>query len=48
MIKITNIKVLLPTLNEEKGISKTIDSINNEYFKKKKMELGNHSNRWKF
>jgi len=30
---ITSITVLLPTLNEEKGIGKTIDSINKDYFK---------------
>jgi glycosyltransferase involved in cell wall biosynthesis len=30
---------LLPTLNEEKGIGKTIDSINREYFKKNKWNL---------
>jgi dolichol-phosphate hexosyltransferase len=33
------ITVLLPTLNEEKGIGKTIDSIDTNYFKKKKWEL---------
>lgn len=33
MINITTITVILPTLNEEKGIGKTIDSINKEYFK---------------
>ena len=33
MISITTITVILPTLNEEKGIGKTIDSINKEYFK---------------
>jgi len=35
-IKIT---VILPTINEEKGIGKTIESINKEYFKKKGWEL---------
>jgi len=30
---ITTITVLLPTLNEEKGIGKTIDSINKDYFR---------------
>jgi dolichol-phosphate hexosyltransferase len=29
----------MPTLNEEKGLSKTIDAINTVYFKKKKWEL---------
>lgn len=38
MIK-TNITVLLPTLNEEKGVGKTIDSINTNYFKKNKWNL---------
>jgi len=33
VINITTITVILPTLNEEKGIGKTIDSINREYFK---------------
>ena len=33
-IHITKITVILPTINEEKGIGKTIDSINREYFKK--------------
>ena len=33
MINITTITVILPTLNEEKGIGKTIDSINKKYFK---------------
>jgi len=33
VINITTITVILPTLNEEKGIGKTIDSINKEYFK---------------
>ena len=31
--------MLLPTLNEEKGIGKTIDAINKTYFKKNKWEL---------
>ena len=39
MINITKITVILPTINEEKGIGKTIDSINKEYFKKQKWEL---------
>jgi glycosyltransferase involved in cell wall biosynthesis len=30
---------LLPTLNEEKGVGKTIDSINTDYFKKNKWNL---------
>ena len=30
---------MLPTLNEEKGVGKTIDSINREYFKKNKWDL---------
>ncbi|HHH80070.1 MAG TPA: glycosyltransferase family 2 protein [Thermoplasmatales archaeon] len=33
------ISVVLPTLNEEGGLGKTIDSINKEYFKKKGWEL---------
>ena len=33
------ISVILPTINEEKGIGPTIDSINKEYFKKKKWNL---------
>ena len=33
------INVILPTLNEEKGIGKTIDSIKKEYFKKNKWNL---------
>ena len=39
MIYITKISVVLPTINEEKGIGKTIDSINKEYFKKNKWDL---------
>ena len=35
---ITKISIILPTINEEKGIGKTIDSINFEYFKQKKWE----------
>ena len=35
----TNITVILPTLNEEKGVGKTIDSINTDYFKKNKWNL---------
>lgn len=31
--------MILPTINEEKGVGKTIDSINKEYFKKKKWGL---------
>jgi len=31
--------VILPTINEEEGIGRTIDSINNNYFKKKKWNL---------
>jgi glycosyltransferase involved in cell wall biosynthesis len=31
--------VILPTLNEEKGVGKTIDSINKDYFKKNKWNL---------
>ena len=30
---------MIPTINEEKGIGKTLDSINYNYFKKKKWEL---------
>lgn len=33
------ISIVIPTLNEEKGIGKTIDSINREYFKKNKWDL---------
>ena len=36
---ITKITVVLPTINEEKGIGKTIDSINSDYFKKNKWDL---------
>ena len=36
---ITSVTVILPTLNEEKGVGKTIDSINNDYFKKNKWNL---------
>ena len=39
MIFITKISIILPTLNEEKGIGKTIDSINTDYFKKKKWDF---------
>ena len=39
MIIITSITVILPTLNEEKGVGKTIDSINTDYFKKNKWNL---------
>ena len=39
MIYITSITVILPTLNEEKGVGKTIDSINTDYFKKNKWNL---------
>ncbi len=39
MIYIKNINVILPTLNEEKGVGKTIDSINIDYFKKNKWNL---------
>ncbi|KYK23386.1 glycosyl transferase family 2 [Thermoplasmatales archaeon SG8-52-4] len=35
----TNVTVILPTINEEKGVGKTIDSINKEYFKKNKWNL---------
>jgi glycosyltransferase involved in cell wall biosynthesis len=31
----TDISIILPTFNEEKGIGKTIDSIKKDYFKKK-------------
>ncbi|UCF50773.1 MAG: glycosyltransferase family 2 protein [Thermoplasmatales archaeon] len=34
-----NVNVILPTLNEEKGVGKTIDSINADYFKKNKWNL---------
>jgi len=33
------ISVILPTINEEKGIGPTIDSINQDYFKKNKWDL---------
>ena len=33
------VSVILPTLNEEKGVGKTIDSINMDYFKKNKWNL---------
>jgi len=33
------ISVILPTINEEKGIGPTIDSINRDYFKKNKWDL---------
>ena len=36
---ITKISVILPTINEEKGIGKTIDAINAIYFKRKKWGL---------
>jgi glycosyltransferase involved in cell wall biosynthesis len=39
VIKITNVNVILPTLNEEKGVGKTIDSIKTDYFKKNKWNL---------
>ena len=39
MICITKVSVVLPTINEEKGIGKTIDSINKNYFKKNKWNL---------
>ena len=39
MICITKISVVLPSINEEKGIGKTIDSINKKYFKKNKWDL---------
>jgi len=39
VIYITSITVILPTLNEEKGVGKTIDSINTDYFKKNKWNL---------
>jgi len=36
---ITKISVIIPTINEEKGIGKTIDSINKQFFKKNKWDL---------
>jgi len=39
VVQITKINVILPTLNEEKGVGKTIDSINKDYFKKNKWDL---------
>jgi len=38
-VKILKVTVILPTINEEKGVGITIDSINKEYFKEKKWEL---------
>ncbi|KYK27940.1 glycosyl transferase family 2 [Thermoplasmatales archaeon SG8-52-1] len=35
----TKVTVILPTLNEEKGVGKTIDSINKEYLKKNNWNL---------
>jgi len=39
VINITTVTVILPTINEEKGVGKTIDSINKDYFKKNKWNL---------
>jgi len=39
VIIITSVTVLLPTLNEEKGVGKTIDSINKDYFKKNNCKI---------
>ena len=39
MINITTVTVILPTINEEKGVGKTIDSINKDYFKENKWDL---------
>jgi hypothetical protein len=39
VINITTVTVVLPTINEEKGVGKTIDSINRDYFKKNKWSL---------
>ena len=36
---ILKISVILPTLNEEKGVGKTIDSIDKDFFKEKNWEL---------
>ena len=36
---IVKVSVILPTINEEKGIGKTIDSINQNFFKKNKWDL---------
>jgi len=36
---IVKISVILPTINEEKGVGKTIDSINQNFFKKNKWDL---------
>jgi glycosyltransferase involved in cell wall biosynthesis len=38
-LPITKVSVILPTINEEKGIGKTIDAIDTAYFKKKKWNL---------
>lgn len=39
MIKITKITVILPTINEEKGVGRTIDSIKKDVFKKNNWDL---------
>jgi glycosyltransferase involved in cell wall biosynthesis len=36
---IVKVSVILPTINEEKGIGKTIDSISQKFFKKNKWDL---------
>ena len=33
------ISVILPTINEEKGIGPTIDAINRDFFKKRNWDL---------
>jgi glycosyltransferase involved in cell wall biosynthesis len=38
VINITKISIVLPTINEEKGIGKTIDAIDKKYLKKNKWE----------
>ena len=39
MITITKISVILPTINEEKGVGATIDSIKRDIFKQNNWEL---------
>ena len=38
-MKILKVTVILPTINEEEGVGKTIDSINRDYFKEKNWQL---------
>jgi len=39
MLSINKVSIILPTLNEEKGIGKTIDTIKKDYFKQRSWEL---------